>query len=215
MYPHFKQQQDKLCDGKLVLRSTNFGSKVLWLPKRSGLGSELRVLQNYDFEHLLHLEERIWFWSQGTPRIHNPCMMQDVGKNHDCPKFLMLLMYIVFLSLMLKKSTTLFCLLLCLVCVCCFSDFSFQPLFCNVLSSIHGYIFSVDTLFSIQWLVFLNNLKKKTSLNCRYLCGSCSARRKCLSIGKWVMASSYAKFCFALHWIIKWQKHFVHWQTWS
>jgi hypothetical protein len=35
-------------------------------------------------------------------------MMQDVGKNHDCPKFLMLLMYIVFLSLMLKKSTTLF-----------------------------------------------------------------------------------------------------------
>jgi hypothetical protein len=31
-----------------------------------------------------------------------------VGKNHDCPKFLMLLMYIVFLSLMLKKSTTLF-----------------------------------------------------------------------------------------------------------
>jgi hypothetical protein len=35
-------------------------------------------------------------------------MMQDVGKNHDCPKFLMPLMYIVFLSLMLKKSRTLF-----------------------------------------------------------------------------------------------------------
>ncbi len=48
-----------------------------------------------------------------------------------------------------------------------------------------------------------------------YLCGSCSARRKCLSIGKWVMASSYAKVCFALHWIIECEKHFVHWQTWS
>lgn len=62
---------------------------------------------------------KLWLWASFTlgrkdlvlisRNSSNPQpMMQDVGKNHDCLKFLMLLMYIGFLSLMLKKSTTLF-----------------------------------------------------------------------------------------------------------